>query len=54
MIIPTPIGDSLHANLSMINVYGGSVLWDSTSFAGELAFNRRLSSQYHTRRLGKL
>ncbi|WP_423357479.1 DUF1302 domain-containing protein [Pseudomonas citronellolis] len=37
-----PIGDSLHANLSMINVYGGSALWDGASFAGELAFNRRL------------
>ncbi|MFZ5957790.1 DUF1302 domain-containing protein [Pseudomonas knackmussii] len=37
-----PIGDSLHANLSMINVYGGSALWDGASFVGELAFNRRL------------
>ncbi|MNF93034.1 hypothetical protein D3C84_756940 [compost metagenome] len=38
-----PIGDSLHAQVSMINVYGGNSLWDAASFAGELAFNRRLS-----------
>ena len=37
-----PIGDSLHANLSMINIYGGSALWDGASLVGELAFNRRL------------
>ncbi len=38
-----PIGDSLHAQVSMINVYGGNSIWDSASFVGELAFNRRLS-----------
>lgn len=38
-----PIGRSWHAQVSMINVYGGSALWDGASFVGELAFNRRLS-----------
>ncbi len=38
-----PIGDSLHAQLSMVNVYGGSALWDGASLLGEVAFNRRLS-----------
>ncbi|WP_248800814.1 DUF1302 domain-containing protein [Pseudomonas sp. MWU13-2105] len=38
-----PIGNSLHAQVSMINVYGGNKIWDAASFAGELAFNRRLS-----------
>ncbi|MNZ65832.1 hypothetical protein D3C78_840330 [compost metagenome] len=38
-----PIGDSLHAQVSMVNVYGGNSLWDGASFVGELAFNRRLS-----------
>ena len=38
-----PIGNSLHAQLSMINVYSGNKIWDAASFAGELAFNRRLS-----------
>lgn len=38
-----PIGNSLHAQVSMINVYSGNSLWDAASFAGELAFNRRLS-----------
>jgi len=38
-----PIGRSWHAQVSMINVYGGSALWDGASLVGELAFNRRLS-----------
>lgn len=38
-----PLGNSLHAQVSMINVYGGNSLWDGASLAGELAFNRRLS-----------
>jgi hypothetical protein len=38
-----PIGRSWHAQVSMVNVYGGSALWDGASFVGELAFNRRLS-----------
>ncbi|WP_369406831.1 DUF1302 family protein, partial [Bacillus cereus] len=37
------MGNSLHAQVSMINVYSGNSLWDAASFAGELAFNRRLS-----------
>lgn len=37
-----PIGDSLHAQLSMVNIYGGSALWDGASLVGEVAFNRRL------------
>lgn len=37
-----PVGDSLHANLSMVNIYGGSALWDGATLVGELAFNRRL------------
>ncbi|WP_439253890.1 DUF1302 domain-containing protein [Pseudomonas monteilii] len=38
-----PVGRSWHAQVSMVNVYGGSALWDGASFVGELAFNRRLS-----------
>ncbi|MCY1307085.1 hypothetical protein D9M70_569870 [compost metagenome] len=38
-----PIGNSLHAQVSMINLYGGSSLWDAAALVGELAFNRRLS-----------
>jgi hypothetical protein len=38
-----PIGNSLHAQVSMVNLYGGSRLWDGAAFVGELAFNRRLS-----------
>jgi hypothetical protein len=38
-----PVGNSLHAQVSMINVFGGNALWDGASFVGELAFNRRLS-----------
>lgn len=38
-----PIGNSLHAQVSMINIYGGSSLWDGAALVGELAFNRRLS-----------
>jgi hypothetical protein len=38
-----PIGRSWHAQVSMVNVYGGSALWDGASLVGELAFNRRLS-----------
>ena len=38
-----PIGNSLHAQVSMVNLYGGSSLWDGAVLVGELAFNRRLS-----------
>ncbi|TBW48319.1 DUF1302 domain-containing protein [Marinobacter halodurans] len=38
-----PVGDSLHAQVSMINLYGGSSLWDGASLVGEVAYNRRLS-----------
>ncbi|OCW23837.1 DUF1302 domain-containing protein [Pseudomonas sp. S3E12] len=38
-----PIGRSWHAQVSMVNVYGGSALWDGASLIGEVAFNRRLS-----------
>ncbi|WP_243667060.1 DUF1302 domain-containing protein [Pseudomonas brassicae] len=38
-----PIGDSLHAQVSMINIFAGNSLWDGASLVGELAFNRRLS-----------
>lgn len=38
-----PIGDSLHAQVSVVNIYGGSSLWDGAVLLGELAFNRRLS-----------
>ncbi|MEH6823551.1 MAG: DUF1302 domain-containing protein [Motiliproteus sp.] len=38
-----PVGDSLHLNVSAINVMGASSLWDAASFVGELALNRRLS-----------
>ncbi|WP_185267289.1 DUF1302 domain-containing protein [Halopseudomonas xiamenensis] len=37
-----PIGDSLHAQVSMINLFSGNNYWDAASFVGELAFNRRL------------
>lgn len=38
-----PVGRSLHANLSMIDMYGESPLWDSATLIGEIAWNRRLS-----------
>lgn len=38
-----PLGNSLHAQVSMINIYAGNSLWDGASLVGELAFNRRLS-----------
>lgn len=38
-----PLGNSWHAQVSMVNVFGGTALWDGASFIGELAFNRRLS-----------
>lgn len=46
-----PIGNSLHANLSMVNVFGGTPLWDGASFVGELAFNRRLSVKKNAEQL---
>ncbi|GAB7533365.1 DUF1302 domain-containing protein [Pseudomonas sp. 3A(2025)] len=46
-----PIGDSLHAQLSMVNVYGGNALWDGASLVGEVAFNRRLSVKRNAERL---
>ena len=38
-----PRGRTAHVNLSAINVFGASPLWDGATFIGELAFNRRLS-----------
>lgn len=41
-----PLGNSLHAQLSVINFYEGSDygdLWDVATLVGEVAFNRRLS-----------
>ncbi|HDS1738313.1 TPA: DUF1302 domain-containing protein [Pseudomonas putida] len=46
-----PIGDSLHAQLSMVNVYGGSALWDGASLVGEVAFNRRLKVKKNAQNL---
>ncbi|SDG80533.1 Protein of unknown function [Pseudomonas flavescens] len=46
-----PIGDSLHAQLSMVNVYGGSALWDGASLVGEVAFNRRLKVKQNAQNL---
>ncbi|MCV4264318.1 DUF1302 domain-containing protein [Pseudomonas capsici] len=46
-----PVGDSLHAQVSMINVYGGSALWDGASLAGEVAFNRRLKIKQNAQNL---
>ena len=38
-----PVGDTLHANVSAINVFPANALWQGASLTGELAFNRRLS-----------
>lgn len=38
-----PVGKTFHANLSMINVFNESALWDGASLLAEMAFNRRLS-----------
>ncbi|SEG88268.1 DUF1302 domain-containing protein [Marinobacterium lutimaris] len=38
-----PVGNSLHAQLSMIDLYGESSLWDAAALVGEVAYNRRLS-----------
>lgn len=41
-----PLGNSLHAQLSVINFYEGSDfgdVWDVATLVGEVAFNRRLS-----------
>lgn len=38
-----PVGNTLHAQLSMIDLYGENSLWDAAAFVGEVAFNRRLS-----------
>jgi hypothetical protein len=46
-----PIGDSLHAQLSMVNIYGGSALWDGAVLVGEVAFNRRLKVKQNKERL---
>ncbi|MBX6689836.1 DUF1302 domain-containing protein [Pseudomonas sp. USTB-Z] len=46
-----PVGDSLHAQLSMVNVYGGSALWDGASLVGEVAFNRRLKVKKNAQNL---
>ncbi|KAF1711554.1 hypothetical protein CSC70_06180 [Pseudoxanthomonas kalamensis DSM 18571] len=38
-----PVGKTLHANISVLSVLGGSALWDGATLLGEVAFNRRLS-----------
>lgn len=38
-----PVGKTFHAQVSAISVLSASPLWQAASFAGELAFNRRLS-----------
>lgn len=38
-----PIGRTAHFNISAINVFAASPLWDGASVIGEFAFNRRLS-----------
>jgi hypothetical protein len=38
-----PVGKSLHANLSVINVFSETALWDGATLLAEMAFNRRLS-----------
>lgn len=38
-----PVGRTFHANLSVINVFNESALWDGASLLAEMAFNRRLS-----------
>lgn len=38
-----PVGNSLHANLSMIDMYGQSDLWESATLIAEIAWNHRLS-----------
>ncbi|MNH29010.1 hypothetical protein D3C79_892160 [compost metagenome] len=35
----------------MVNVYGGSALWDGASLAGEVAFNRRLKVKKNAQNL---
>lgn len=38
-----PVGNTLHANLSIINVLAASPLWQGATVLGEVAFNRRMS-----------
>lgn len=38
-----PVGRTLHANISMIQVLNESALWDGASVIGEFAYNNRLS-----------
>lgn len=40
-----PVGKTLHANFSLINVFNESALWDGATLLAEMAFNRRLSIQ---------
>lgn len=37
-----PVGDTLHAQVSWINLLSPSMLWEGGSIVGELAWNRRL------------
>ena len=46
---PYALGNSLHANVSMISVLPGSALWDGASLMAELAFNRLLKVTHHPR-----
>jgi len=38
-----PVGKTLHANLSVVNVFNESPVWDGATLLAEMAFNRRLS-----------
>lgn len=38
-----PVGRTFHANLSVVNVFNESPIWDGATLLAELAFNRRLS-----------
>ena len=38
-----PVGNTLHANISAINVLAASPFWQGATLLGEVAFNRRMS-----------
>ncbi|HYD71112.1 DUF1302 domain-containing protein [Azospirillum sp.] len=38
-----PVGNSLHANLSMIDAYGGNQIWEAANLIAEIAWNHRLN-----------
>lgn len=40
---PYARGNSFHANLSAISIFGGNAIWGGASLVGEVAFNRLLS-----------